>query len=138
MTTPANANFSIKSWDEKTWEGKGWSEVEGPKRTYAKVGRAYTGDLEGEAEVQFLMSYTADGASYVGIEHFVGKLAGRSGTFDMQHTGLYANGAANSTFFIVPGSATGELVGLTGTGEGINVEGHPESYPISFKYDLPA
>lgn len=131
MGQDANARFVIKSWDEKPY-----SEVpDQPKLTKAAVAKTYTGDIDGEAHVEYLMMYRSDGtASFVGLERFAGRLAGRSGSFVLQRTGVFEAGQAKESYSVVPGSATGELKGLTG--EGASSLGHGKEYPFTLSYRL--
>jgi hypothetical protein len=131
MKKTANAQFTIKSWEEKPYsEG-----ADIPKLTRAAVIKTFTGDIEGEGHVEYLMMYGADGsASYVGLERIVGKLAGRSGTFVLQRTGTFEGGVAKESYFVVPGSATGELTGLRG--EGTSALGHGTMYQAALEYEL--
>ncbi len=76
MKKTANAQFSIASWDEKPYsEGQGL-----PKLTKASVSKTFTGDLEGEGHVEYVMMYRSDQtAAFVGIERFTGRLGGKTG-----------------------------------------------------------
>ena len=49
------------------------------------------------------------------IEQVTGTLGGRKGGFVFQHSGTMTQGAVQLTITVVPGSGTGELVGLAGT-----------------------
>jgi hypothetical protein len=131
MRQNANARFTIRSWDEKPYsEGP-----DQPKLTKAAVAKTYTGDIDGEAHVEYLMMYRGDGtASFVGLERFVGRLAGRTGSFVLQRTGVFEGGHAKESYSVVPGSATGELSGLTG--EGASSVGHGSDYPFALSYQL--
>jgi hypothetical protein len=131
MRQNANARFAIRSWDEKPYsEGP-----DQPKLTKAAVAKTYTGDIDGEAHVEYLMMYRGDGtASFVGLERFVGRLAGRTGSFVLQRTGVFEGGHAKESYSVVPGSATGELSGLTG--EGASSVGHGSDYPFALSYQL--
>src|SRR5437762_14116434 len=106
MKTVANSRFAIKSWDEKPYsEGKDL-----PKLTRAAVTKAFSGDVAGEGHVEYLMMYRSDGsATFVGLERVVGHLAGRAGSFVLQRTGVFENGVAKASYFVIPGSGTGEL-----------------------------
>ena len=53
-------------------------------------------------------------AAYVAIEQITGALAGRSGSFILQHTGTMNRGAPSLIITVVPDSGTGELLGLAG------------------------
>jgi hypothetical protein len=131
MRRQANARFTIRSWDEKPYsEGPGE-----PKLTKAAVAKTYTGEIDGEAHVEYLMIYRSDGtANFVGLERFAGRLAGRTGTFVLQRTGSFEGGQAKESYSVVPGSATGELKGLTG--EGRSSLGHAAEYPFTLDYEL--
>jgi hypothetical protein len=131
MKRNANARFAIKSWDEKPYsEGQDL-----PKLTRASVTKTFTGDLEGEGQVEYLMMYRSDGtASFVGLERFVGRVGGKSGSFVLQRIGVFENGEAKESYSVIPGSATGELQGLQG--EGRSAVGHGMEHPFSLNYDL--
>ena len=127
----ANARFAIKTWDEKPY-----SEAQGlPKLTRATVTKTFTGDLEGEGQVEYLMVYRDDGsASFVGLERVVGRLGGRTGSFVLQRTGVFEGGQAKESYVVVTGSATGELQGLSG--EGRSAVGHGLEHPFTLDYEL--
>jgi uncharacterized protein DUF3224 len=129
MKKTANARFAIKEWDEKAYrEGQ-------PKLTRAGVTKTYTGDIEGEGQVEYLMMYRSDGsASFVGLERVVGRLSGRSGTFVLQRTGVFEGGQAKEAYVVVSGSGTEELRGLRG--EGSSAVGHGTEHPFTLDYEL--
>ena len=54
-------------------------------------------------------------AGYVAIERVDGTLAGKPGTFALQHFGCMARGVKSLQIRVVPDSGTGALVGLSGT-----------------------
>jgi hypothetical protein len=126
----ANARFAIKSWDEKPYsEGQDL-----PKLARATVTKTYTGDIAGEGQVEYLMMYRSDGsAAFVGLERVVGRLGGKTGSFVLQRTGVFEDGLAKESYFIVPGSATGELRGLAG--EGRSAVGHGMEHPFALSYE---
>lgn len=131
MKHTANAHFAIKGWDEKPYsEGP-----DQPKLTRASVSKTFTGDIEGEGHVEYLMAYRSDGtATFVGLERIVGRLAGKSGSFVLQRIGVFEGGQAKETYSVVPGSSTGELRGLTG--EGRSSVGHGMEHPFTLDYEL--
>jgi len=133
MKNSASARFAIKSWDEKPYsEGQDL-----PKLTRSSVMKAFTGEIEGEGRVEYLMMYRSDGsATFVGLERVVGRIGGRSGTFVLQRTGVFENGQAKESYSVVPGSGTGELQGLRG--EGSTAVGHGMEHPFTLDYDLVA
>jgi hypothetical protein len=131
MKKTANARFAIKSWDEKPYsEGP-----DQPRLTRASVTKTYTGDIEGEAEVEYLMMYRGDGsASFVGLERVAGRIGGKAGTFVLQRAGTFESGQAKESYSVIPGSATGDLKGLVG--DGSSAVGHGMEHPFTLSYEL--
>ena len=133
MPTHASSTFTPKTWDEETS-----SEVDGRlKITHARVTFGYSGDLEGESAMQYLMLYRDDGsAAVIGLERVTGKLCGKPGTFVLQHQGGYADNTASGEFDVVEGSASGQLAGLRGHGTAVARKDGTTAF--SFDFDLPA
>lgn len=132
MKKNAQARFAIQTWDEKPYsEGHGE-----PKLARASVTRTYTGDIEGEGQVEYLMMYRSDGsASFVGLERVVGRIGGRTGTFVLSRTGIFESGQAKESYSVISGSATGDLQGLLG--DGSSAVGHGMEHPFTLSYELP-
>jgi hypothetical protein len=80
------------------------------------------------------MTGTKGSAGYVAIERVTGTLAGRRGTFILQHSGTMSRGAQQLTITVVPDSGTDELTGLTGTMAIIIADG---KHSYEFDYELP-
>ena len=127
----AKARFALKTWDEKPY-----SEAPGcPKLTRASVAKTFTGDVEGEGSVEYLMMYRDDGsASFVGLERVVGRIGSRAGSFVLERTGVFEDGQVKETYTIVAGSGTGELQGLRGGGR--SEVGHGLEHPFTLEYEL--
>ena len=125
------AAFKITGWDEETV-----SEFEdGGKLTRAHVSKSYSGKLEGEGTVEYVMFYRPDGtADYVGYEKVEATLKGKEGSFVFEHRGYFKDGKANDTWTIAEDSGNGELSGLSG--EVHFSEGHKEEYEITLDYEL--
>lgn len=100
------------------------------------IDKQFSGDLTGTGKGQMLTGMgTAKGsAAYSAIERVTGTLAGRSGSFLLQHTGVMHDGAQQLTITIVPTSGTGELTGISGT-LAIIIEGKVHRYDL--EYTLP-
>lgn len=134
--TQAKGTFEFKRWDEKTWDGKTAREVKGAKLTHTKVHNVYHGDIEGESESQSVMVYDAqDHAVYSGLERITGTLGGKTGSFVVQMTGKFDGTAASGDWTIVPGSGTGELTGIRGTGR-FEAQLHTNNTPWTLDYEL--
>jgi len=127
----ANCRFAITSWDEKpVSEG-----ADLPKLTRATVTRTFTGDITGTGHVEYLMMYRADGsATFVGLERVLGAVAGKAGSFVLHRTGVFEHGMAKETYFVIPGSGTGDLRDLRG--EGTSAVGHGSEHPFVLNYEL--
>jgi hypothetical protein len=131
MKKTANARFAIKSWDEKPYsEGPNL-----PKLTRASVAKSFSGDIEGESQVEYLMMYRTDGtATFVGLERVTARIGERSGSFVLQRAGAFEGGLAKESYSVVAGSATGDLRGLRG--EGTSSVGHGLEHPFQLTYEL--
>lgn len=131
MNQIANARFAIKKWDEMAYsEGPDL-----PKLTRASVTKTFTGEVEGEGHVEYLMMYRSDGsATFVGLERVIGRIGAKSGTFVLQRIGVFEGGEAKESYSVVPGSATGQLRGLRG--EGSSAVGHGTEYQFTLDYEL--
>ncbi len=100
------------------------------------IEKTFHGDLEGTSEGQMLAVRTGvDGsAGYVAMEIVTGTLAGRNGTFALQHSGVMTRGAPHLSVTVVPDSATGGLTGLAGT---MSIDIRDGKHFYDFEYTLP-
>jgi len=123
------------TYKSNTWEESAYDEAEGqPKLARAEVTNAFSGDIEGESTLQYLLAYQdEDAASFVGIERVSGRIGDREGTFVLQHSGTYAAGIAKGEWFVVPGTGTGKLTGLTGSG-GYQADHEGASYTLDYQF----
>ncbi len=125
----ANGNFEIKDWQEDAYQ-----QIDGGgKMTRADVTQGFTGDIEGEGKVQWLMCYRADGtADFVGMQRIVGTVGDRKGSFVLETSGTFDGGAATGRWNVVPGSGTGELEGMTGEGTYEAPKGPQATFSIDY------
>lgn len=129
----ATGTFKSKSWDEKPT-----GEVDGaPKLTRASVANIFQGDIEGESSLEYLMVYPDDQhASFIGLERVTGRLGGREGSFVLQHSGVFDSGKVRATWFVVPGSGSGDLQRLRGEGDYVWDGQHGDAARFSLAYEL--
>lgn len=119
MTTQSASPFTVTGWDATPYD----EGVPGPQLFRVKVTKHFEGgDLAGDSVGELLMCVAdpknlAAGAGYVISERFTGQLAGRSGTFVLQHWGHSRDGVQQALGHVVNGSGTGDLAGLSGTME---------------------
>jgi Protein of unknown function (DUF3224) len=131
MAVQANGAFTVLSWDESTYEDLDG----GAKLTRARVTFGYSGDLEAEGSWETLMCYRDDGtAVFTGLQHAVGSLGGRKGSFVLRADGAFADGEARTSWQVIPGSATGELRGLSGSGSAVSTGGSGGTF--AFDYEI--
>ena len=78
--------------------------------------------------------YSKGAAGYVAMELVTGTLAGKHGSFALQHSATMDASGPKMTVIVVPGSGTGEFMGITGTFT-IHIDGGKHSY--DFDYTLP-
>jgi hypothetical protein len=99
--------------------------------------KQYHGALEAVGQGEMLSAGTdlKGSAGYVAIEQVRGTLAGRRGSFVLQHSGTMTRGAGSLTITVVPDSGTDELAGLSGSMQIEVAPGGAHSY--RFIYDLP-
>jgi hypothetical protein len=70
-------SFSITQWDEDTLSERS----EGIKVSHASIKQVYSGEMSGESNVEFLMSYQSQmSVKFTGFETFVGVVNGMRGT----------------------------------------------------------
>ena len=132
--THLETKLKIGSWDEKPYR----ELPDGRKFTRADVTLSVADkEIEAEATSESLTYYAADGtATYVGLMHIDGKLGGRSGSFVLHNVGRYDGTEASGRFEIVPGSGTGELAGISGSGSSVSTHADYPNMPLTLDYEL--
>lgn len=112
-TTHADAVITVRDYQPTAYD----EGAKGPALSKIHVEESFSGDISGEGVVEFLQAARADGsASFVGIERVTGTVGGRNGTFLLQDAGTVLDNIVSGDWFVIPGSGTGELNGLRGTG----------------------
>jgi hypothetical protein len=108
----ANAKITVHSSEARPYD-----QTTSPALIEIRLSETFAGDLDGESPVRALQVLRDDrSASMVSVQRFRGRLGGRQGTFVLQGSQIVANGRITATWFVVPGSGTGELSGLRGEG----------------------
>ncbi|MCI4662389.1 MAG: DUF3224 domain-containing protein [Neomegalonema sp.] len=100
------------------------------------IAKTYKGDLQGSSLGQMLAfrSDVPGSAGYVAMERVTATLAGREGSFTLQHSGLMDKGTPTLSVVVVPDSGTDGLAGLTGT---MAIVVSPERHDYELRYTLP-
>jgi len=125
-------NFKFASWDEAPY-----SEPDGgTKLTSAKVTNDFTGIIEGKGTLTYLMAYTTEmTGEFFGYEQLTGSIDGRKGSFVLQHSGAFDGPKVVAEWKVVPGSGSGDLTGLSGSGRFVSIHGE-DSTAYTFEYDF--
>ena len=78
--------------------------------------KTFHGTLDASSKGEMLSARTpVDGsAGYVAIEQVIGELAGKKGSFVLQHFGIMDKGKDRLILEVIPDSGTDELEGLSG------------------------
>lgn len=81
-----------------------------------RLDKRYHGELDAASQGQMLAfrSSVAGSAGYVAMERVEGRLAGRRGSFVLQHNAVMNRGAPTLALQVVPDSGDEELIGLSG------------------------
>jgi hypothetical protein len=112
--TTATARIAVSVWAPEPYD----QPADGPSLVRIHVEESFSGDIEGLGVAAMLQVLRADGsASFCALERITATLGGRQGTFVLQDSGALAeDGHVVGSWFVVPGSGTGELAGLRGEG----------------------
>ncbi len=99
------------------------------------IDKTFSGDLAATSKGEMLSALTAvkGSAGYVAMEQVNGNLAGKRGSFVLQHFGTMAHGQDRLILEVVPDSGAGQLAGLSGK-MAIKIEGGKHFY--DFEYEL--
>ena len=110
--TRAEAMITVRSSEAKPYD-----DTDGPALMEVHLYETFAGDIEGDSPVRALQVLCDDkSASLVNMQRVRGKLGGRQGTFVLQGSEVVKDGKISGTWFVVPGSGTGDLRGLRGEG----------------------
>lgn len=90
---------------------------EGTNLGRMSIDKTFEGDLAGTSQGEMLtaMTGTKGSAGYVAIEKFTGTLAGKAGSFALQHFGIMHGEISRLVLEVVPDSGTGKLAGISGS-----------------------
>ncbi|MYT27476.1 MULTISPECIES: DUF3224 domain-containing protein [unclassified Streptomyces] len=133
-TQTTTGRISYANWEEHPVG----SDATSPRLARASVVNTFSGGIEAaRTSCEYTIVYTSDKTgTFTGLQLLTGRLDGREGTFVVAENGGFdADGTVHGTFEVVPGSATGELAGLSGSGRYRCQAGEP-SFPYDFGYQV--
>lgn len=113
-TTSTTNSFTFKDWEEHPVGPEGVF----PRLARATVTNAFTGALTAPAtSCAYTVAYTGDSTgTFTGMELVTGTVDGREGAFVLEERGTFDATGTHCRFTVVPGSGTGGLTGLGGSG----------------------
>jgi hypothetical protein len=125
----ASSPFTNDRYDEEPY-----AEAEGTELSRVHISRTFTGDLEGESMAELMIAKSEGGGGYVGHDRITGTLAGKSGGFVFQHSGVMGPEGVTNAGTIVPGTGTGELESISG--EGAMLADEEGNHTLTLTYEL--
>jgi hypothetical protein len=130
MTT-TSGRFALTSWDEDTYD-----DAEGARLVRVRNTKTFEGGITGTSTADLLQAIAGEAdAAYVAIERVSAEVDGRKGTFVLRHSACTTSGGGDMRVDVVPGSATGDLEGLTGE---LAITRRPDGeHTYAFAYTLP-
>ena len=128
----ARGTIQVKTYEPTTYEEQSGA----PTLVEIDVTEQFSGDINGSGTVRFLQALRSDSsASFCGIERVVGSLDGREGTFLLQDAGTVQGTQVSGSWFVVPGSSSGRLVGLRGEGGFVAQLGQDARWTLDFWFE---
>ena len=126
MSHHANGTFTVKIQPLTPAPAEGISRF--------SIDKEIRGDLEATTKGEMFSAGDVKSgvAGYVAIEVVTGTLAGKRGTFALQHSATMDQSGRKMTVIIIPGSGTGELKGISGTFD-IQIANGQHTYDLEYK-----
>ncbi len=134
MRNHAKGNTHVKSYELTPFD----EPVEGPPLVRLHLVEDFSGDIVGEGVAEGLqVSIGKAAASFVGLERVSGTVGGRQGSFVLQAQGTWKGDTVSATWFVLPGSGTGDLQGIRGEGgfQGVRGQG-PAEIMLDYWYEV--
>jgi hypothetical protein len=130
--TKATGSFEVLGGGEDRLD-----ELDGGIRlTHASGTQTFTGDIDGDGSVHWLMLYRGDKtARMVGLQRITGSVGGRRGSFVIAAEGDHDGTSSRIAWSVVDGSGTGDLAGIGGSGEMIAPGGRTGTYELEYAFD---
>ena len=128
MTT-ARGSFEVRGGTEDPYD-----ELDGGiKLTHASGSQTFSGDVDGDGDVHWLMLYRADKtAHFVGLQRITGSIGGRTGSLVAAAEGDHDGTGSTITFSIIPNSGTAGLTGIAGDGTLVAKGGPKGTYELDY------
>jgi hypothetical protein len=121
--------------ESKSWEQTPYATAEqAPELAAASGVDVYHGDVEGEGHWRGLTVAGPDGTGdLLSLQRMICVIGGRSGTFVLRISGTFDCTGSRANWEVVPGSGTGELQGISGSG-GFETSGGTTTYTLDYTF----
>jgi hypothetical protein len=130
--TKARGEFTVEAGDEDPYEALD----AGVRLTHAYGTQSFSGDIEADGAVHWLMLYRPDKtAQFVGMQRISGSIGGRRGTVVLAAEGVHDGTGSTITMKVVPGSGSGGLQGIAGKGALENPGGRTGTYELDYSFE---
>jgi hypothetical protein len=128
--TRATGSFDIGIGGQDTYEERGG----GASLAHAWGTQAFSGDIDGDGSIHWLISYAADKAAHlVGLQRIKGSIGGRSGSFVVEALADHDGTSSHGSWSILDGSGDGELEGISGSGSFDAPGGKQGTYDLDYE-----
>jgi uncharacterized protein DUF3224 len=129
--TKARGEFTVQSAGEEAYEALDG----GVRLTHAHGTQTFSGDIEGDGAVHWLMLYRGDKtAQFVGMQRIAGMIGGRRGTVVLAAEGTHDGTGSQISLEVVAGSGSGDLEGVSGKGRLVNPGGKTGTYELDYSF----
>ncbi|MEW2415436.1 DUF3224 domain-containing protein [Streptomyces sp. NPDC046866] len=134
MSIRTTGRFTFADWEEQPVGPAGSA----PRLARSTVVNSFTGGIEAPStSCAYTITYTGESVgTFTGVELLSGSVDGHTGSFALEQHGTFDAGGTRCTFEVVPGSGTGGLAGLSGSG-GFEYRHGETSVPYVMTYALP-
>jgi hypothetical protein len=126
MTHHAHGTFTVKVQPLTPAPAEGISRFSIDKEIHGDLEAMTKGEMFSAGDVK------SGVAGYVAIEVVTGTLAGKHGSFALQHSATIDQSGPKMAVTVVPGSGTGDLKGISGT-FAIQIANGQHSYDLEYK-----
>ncbi|WP_409056404.1 DUF3224 domain-containing protein [Streptomyces sp. SYP-A7185] len=133
-TPRTTGTFTFSRWDEKPVAGADG----GARIAHAAVTNDFTGAVEATGtSCEYTLVYVDETTGvFTGYEFVEGSVDGRTGSFVLEQRGSFgADGTITCALTVQPGSGSGQLTGLAGTGTFTARHGEP-TVTYTFTYTI--
>ena len=131
--TKATGSFKVLSGGEEAYD-----KLEtGVRLTHASGAQAFSGDIEGDGSVHWLMLYRPDKTAHmVGLQRITGTIGGRRGSCILAAEGDHDGSGSRIALTVVRDTGTDELAGIVGAGELVAPGGAEGTYELEYEFAL--